>query len=225
MAFSAVYLDHHWVLDAVAGIVYCTTVVTVARVLERRSRIEATAAATVAVAESSAPAWSVLSACHEPALRRAAGAPVRLGHRHLVRLRNASPRRPARWGRSARFRSTCSSPAGDGPASAVAALAVTAIGIWAASVVARDLGKKDPQIVVVDEVAGMLVTMLPMAHVSWRAILCGFVLFRLFDITKPWPVRRFEALPGGWGIVMDDVVAGGFGACVMVGLRAAGALP
>jgi phosphatidylglycerophosphatase A len=108
---------------------------------------------------------------------------------------------------------------------AVAALAVTAVGIWAASEVARDLGKKDPQVVVVDEVAGMLVTMLPMAGVSPRAILIGFLLFRLLDIAKPWPVRRFEALPGGWGIVMDDVAAGGIGACVMAGLRAAGALP
>jgi phosphatidylglycerophosphatase A len=107
----------------------------------------------------------------------------------------------------------------------VAALAVTAIGIWAASAVARDLGKKDPQIVVVDEVAGVLITMLPMADVSWRATLIGFVLFRLFDVTKPWPIRRFEGLPGGWGIVMDDVVAGVFGACVMAGLRARGALP
>jgi phosphatidylglycerophosphatase A len=108
---------------------------------------------------------------------------------------------------------------------AVAALAITAIGVWAATEVARDLGKKDPQVVVVDEVAGMLVTMLPMARVSWRAILIGFLLFRLFDITKPWPVRRFEALPAGWGIVMDDVVAGVLGASVMAGLRAAGALP
>src|SRR3984957_4906428 len=107
----------------------------------------------------------------------------------------------------------------------VGAIAVTAIGIWAGTVVARDLGKKDPQVVVVDEVAGMLVTMLPMADVSWRAILCGFLLFPLFDVTKPWPTRRFEALPGGWGIVMDDVVAGRFGACVMVGLRHAGVLP
>lgn len=112
---------------------------------------------------------------------------------------------------------------------AVAALAITAVGIWAASVVARDLGKKDPQIVVVDEVAGMLVTMIPMANVSpdvsWRAIVVGFVLFRLFDVTKPWPARRLEGLPGGWGIVMDDVAAGAFGACVMAGLRYAGVLP
>ena len=114
---------------------------------------------------------------------------------------------------------------GGRPGVAIAALAVTAVGVWAASEVARDLGRKDPQVVVVDEVAGMLVTMLPMASVSPRPILIGFLLFRLFDITKPWPVRRFEALPGGWGIVMDDVVAGVFGALVMAGLRAAGALP
>ena len=99
---------------------------------------------------------------------------------------------------------------------AVAALAVTAIGVWAASEVARDLGKKDPQVIVVDEVAGMLVTMLPMAGVSWRGILIGFLLFRLFDITKPWPIRKLEALPGGWGIMLDDLAAGLFGAMVLL---------
>jgi phosphatidylglycerophosphatase A len=112
---------------------------------------------------------------------------------------------------------------------AATALVVTALGIWAADVVARDLGKKDPQVVVVDEVAGLLVTMLPMrppmGDISWRAIVVGFLLFRLFDVTKPWPVRGFEKLPGGWGIVMDDVFAGIYGGCVMVGLHAVGALP
>ena len=107
---------------------------------------------------------------------------------------------------------------------AAAAFAVTAIGIWASSVVARELGTKDPQIVVVDEVAGVLVTMLPVAHLSWRAVVAGFVLFRLFDTTKPWPIRSFEALPGGWGIVLDDVVAGVFGAGVMAALQAGGVL-
>jgi phosphatidylglycerophosphatase A len=107
----------------------------------------------------------------------------------------------------------------------VAAIGVTAIGIWAASIVARDLGAHDPQIVVVDEVAGILVTMVPMADVSWRAVVVGFVLFRLFDVTKPWPARRLEKLPGGWGIVMDDVAAGVFGALVMAGLRYARVLP
>jgi phosphatidylglycerophosphatase A len=112
---------------------------------------------------------------------------------------------------------------------AAAALAITALGIWAASVVARDLGAHDPQIVVVDEVAGMLVTMIPMPHVSpdvsWRAVVVGFVLFRLLDSTKPWPIRRFEKLPGGWGIVMDDVAAGVVGAVVMMGLRYVRVLP
>jgi phosphatidylglycerophosphatase A len=68
---------------------------------------------------------------------------------------------------------------------AVATVLVTAVGVWAASVVARELGKKDPQIVVVDEVAGLLVTMLPMREVSWLAVVLGFALFRLFDVFKP----------------------------------------
>lgn len=108
---------------------------------------------------------------------------------------------------------------------AVAAVAVTAAGVWAASVVARELGKKDPQNVVVDEVAGVLVTMLPMREVSWHAVVIGFLLFRLFDVVKPWPVKCFEKLPGGWGMVLDDVVAGALGAAVMAALRAARVLP
>jgi len=108
---------------------------------------------------------------------------------------------------------------------AAGALGVTALGIWAASVVSRDTGAKDPQIVVVDEVAGMLVTMLPMRTVSWRALALGFLLFRLMDVVKPWPIRRFEKLPGGWGIVMDDVAAGLVAAGVMTAARAAGVLP
>ena len=108
---------------------------------------------------------------------------------------------------------------------AVAAFLVTAVGVWAASVVARELGKKDPQIVVVDEVAGLLVTMLPMREVSWLAVVIGFALFRLFDVFKPWPIRKLEQLPGGWGIVLDDIVAGVFGAAVMAGLRFAKVLP
>ena len=108
---------------------------------------------------------------------------------------------------------------------AAAALVVTAIGIWAGTVVARELGKKDPQVVVVDEVAGFLVTMLPMREVSWLAVVIGFVAFRAFDIIKPWPARRLEGLPGGWGIVLDDIAAGVFGAMVMVALRLAKVLP
>jgi phosphatidylglycerophosphatase A len=108
--------------------------------------------------------------------------------------------------------------AGQGWVFAVAIL-VTGVGIWAASVVAQELGRKDPQVVVIDEVAGLMVTMLPMHHVSWLALAIGFVLFRALDVVKPWPVRRFEDLPGGWGIVMDDVAAGALGAGIMVVLR------
>lgn len=102
---------------------------------------------------------------------------------------------------------------------AAAAVAVTLVGIWAASVVANELGKKDPQLVVVDEVAGFLLTMLPVTTPSWRTVAIGFVLFRLLDVVKPWPARRLEHLPGGWGIVLDDVAAGAFGALIMTGLR------
>jgi phosphatidylglycerophosphatase A len=105
------------------------------------------------------------------------------------------------------------------------ALAVTLVGVWAASVVARELGTKDPQVVVVDEVAGILVTMAPVSAASWRSVAVGFLLFRLFDIVKPWPVRRLEALPGGWGIVLDDVAAGLLGAGVMAALQMARLLP
>jgi phosphatidylglycerophosphatase A len=64
--------------------------------------------------------------------------------------------------------------------------------------------------VVIDEVAGQLLTCLA-AGVTWRGALVAFVLFRLFDIVKPWPTRRFESLPGGLGIMADDLMAGVYG--------------
>jgi phosphatidylglycerophosphatase A len=106
-----------------------------------------------------------------------------------------------------------------------AAVAITGIGVWASAVVARELGKKDPQVVVIDEVAGLLVTMSPVPAVSWPSLVVGFVLFRVLDMTKPWPIRRIEGLPGGWGIVLDDVAAGAIGAGLLALLRLAGVLP
>lgn len=107
---------------------------------------------------------------------------------------------------------------------AVAAVVLTAVGVWAADVVAKEDGLKDPQLVVIDEVAGVLVT-LSVAPPTWAALAAGFVLFRFFDQTKPWPARAAERrLPGGWGIVLDDVAAGVWGAAVLLGLRAAGLL-
>jgi phosphatidylglycerophosphatase A len=107
---------------------------------------------------------------------------------------------------------------------AAAAIVVTFIGVWAASTVARELGVKDPQVVVVDEVAGLLVTMLPVAAASWRAVVVGVLVFRVLDVVKPWPVRELERLPSGWGIVLDDVGAGAIGALIMAGLQAGRAL-
>jgi hypothetical protein len=88
-------------------------------------------------------------------------------------------------------------------AGGAAGLCGAVIGVWSASIGARSLRAKDPQLVVVDEVAGMLVTMLPVAHPSWIALTAGFALFRLLDVVKPWPVHRFERLPGGlWMVAM-----------------------
>jgi phosphatidylglycerophosphatase A len=104
---------------------------------------------------------------------------------------------------------------------AIAAVALTAVGIWVADIVARETGLKDPQLVVIDEVAGVLVT-LSVAQPSWAALAAGVVLFRIFDQTKPWPARTAERkLPGGWGIVLEDVAAGVWGAVVLYGLQVA----
>ncbi|MDR3738155.1 MAG: phosphatidylglycerophosphatase A [Terracidiphilus sp.] len=90
----------------------------------------------------------------------------------------------------------------------LAAIALSLIlGIPAATVVARESGRKDPQFVVIDEVAGQAITLL-FSPIGWQYALTAFILFRLFDITKPFPVRQLERLPAGWGIVLDDVGAG-----------------
>jgi phosphatidylglycerophosphatase A len=94
------------------------------------------------------------------------------------------------------------------------ALLVTLIGIPAATQVARASGVKDPQFVVIDEVAGQLIALIA-APLAWKAFLAGFILFRAFDIVKPPPVRQLERLPEGTGIVLDDVAAGIYALAVM----------
>jgi phosphatidylglycerophosphatase A len=89
----------------------------------------------------------------------------------------------------------------------VAAVLITLIGIPAATTVARESGRKDPGFVVIDEVAGQLFALVLLRPDPAHALL-GLVLFRVFDITKPWPIRRLEALPEGTGIMLDDVAAG-----------------
>jgi phosphatidylglycerophosphatase A len=97
---------------------------------------------------------------------------------------------------------------------AVLAVLAIAIGIPAATSVARASGGKDPQLVVIDEVAGQWITLL-FAPVAWKTMLAGFILFRAFDIVKPPPVRQLEGLPEGTGIVMDDVAAGIYALAVL----------
>lgn len=89
---------------------------------------------------------------------------------------------------------------------AAAALA-TVIGVPAASIVEREAGREDPGFVVIDEVAGQWVALIAIRPDLLHAAL-ALVLFRLFDITKPWPIRRLERLHGGTGIMLDDVAAG-----------------
>jgi phosphatidylglycerophosphatase A len=107
---------------------------------------------------------------------------------------------------------------------AVAALLVTSIGVWAASVVQRDLGVEDPQVVVIDEVAGVLFV-LAASPPTLIGTAVGVVLFRLFDQLKPWPAFVAErGLPGGWGVVFDDVFAGAWGAAAITALVGMGAI-
>jgi phosphatidylglycerophosphatase A len=96
----------------------------------------------------------------------------------------------------------------------LASLAV-ALGIPAATLVSSSRGIKDPSFVVIDEVAGQLIALL-WIPLSWKSLLLGFILFRGFDIAKPPPIRYLERLPGGTGIMLDDVAAG---LCAFAGMH------
>jgi phosphatidylglycerophosphatase A len=105
------------------------------------------------------------------------------------------------------------------PISIVLALA----GVWAASRAAEFSGKKDPQFVVIDEVSGQHITyMLSLTFLDWKYLVLGFILFRVFDIWKPFPARQAESLPGGLGIMADDWIAGMYAALVLASARSMG---
>ena len=90
----------------------------------------------------------------------------------------------------------------------VTVVAIAFLSCWIADLAEGLLGAKDPQVIVIDEVAGMLVTLL-FLPVNWQVALAGFFFFRLFDIWKPFPARWLQDhLPGGWGVVGDDIMAG-----------------
>jgi phosphatidylglycerophosphatase A len=105
---------------------------------------------------------------------------------------------------------------------AAGACAVTVIGVWACGRHARKVRLYDPSECVLDEVAGQWFALIPVALADrahdWRPYLMAFLLFRLFDIWKPWPVAPLERLPGGLGIMMDDVAAGLIAAGVLYGM-------
>lgn len=96
---------------------------------------------------------------------------------------------------------------------AAAIVAIFALGLWSADVVEQHLGK-DPGVVVIDEVLGMLVTMAFLDLTPFGAVV-AFVAFRVFDVVKPWPAGRLEHLRGGPGVMMDDFVAGVYAHVVM----------
>jgi phosphatidylglycerophosphatase A len=87
------------------------------------------------------------------------------------------------------------------------AAAITLLGIPPSTVVARESGREDPGFVVIDEVAGQMIALIGVP-LSWNYLIAGLILFRIFDILKPFPLRRLENLPEGTGIMMDDVGAG-----------------
>jgi phosphatidylglycerophosphatase A len=114
------------------------------------------------------------------------------------------------WGGLARFAEPASLPVYAG----ATAVVVTLVGIPAATRVARAMGKQDPSQVVIDEVAGQMVAFVGVP-LNWKYLLAGLILFRAFDITKPFPIRRLEHLPEGTGIMLDDIGAGLYALAVM----------
>lgn len=106
-----------------------------------------------------------------------------------------------------------------GPMTLVAAsLAAFAVGVWSTDVYAARTGGEDPSECVIDEVAGQWLACAA-APLSLLGLAVAFALFRLFDITKLWPVSAGEKLPGGWGIMTDDMIAGALAAAIIAGLR------
>jgi phosphatidylglycerophosphatase A len=94
-------------------------------------------------------------------------------------------------------------------------VAVCAVGIWASAQAERIFDEEDPQRVVVDEVAGQLIAYSPVAVLDWKHLLIGFVLFRLFDIWKPYPINKLQDLHGGFGVMADDILAGIYSAMII----------
>ena len=107
---------------------------------------------------------------------------------------------------------------------AVAVVVVTLVGIWAGSRVERVLGRKDPGVIVIDEVAGMFLSMILLPR-TIPVLVTAFLLFRLFDVWKPFPARESQALTGGVGVMIDDLIAGLYALVLIMGARALFGVP
>ena len=106
----------------------------------------------------------------------------------------------------------------------VATAAVTAVGLWASGRVERMVGRKDPGVIVIDEVAGMMVSVLFLPR-TWPVLLTAFFLFRLFDVWKPFPARQSQVITGGVGVMIDDLIAGAYALAVVAAARLAFGIP
>ena len=102
-------------------------------------------------------------------------------------------------------------------------LSVTLLGVWSGGRVERAVGQKDPGIIVIDEVAGMALSVLFLPR-TIPVLLVAFFLFRLFDVWKPFPARESQALTGGLGVMVDDLIAGVYALVFVTGAHAFGVL-
>jgi phosphatidylglycerophosphatase A len=206
MCFAAIYLDHHWVIDVLLGIALTLFVHrAIARAVEGRG-------------------------AHDP--KRSPpplGPPVGRGEKVAYALATwfgcgYAPVAPGTVGTFGALPLYVAFRFLGGQGLFVAAVLLAFAAVWSAGVVVRRSGLLDPQIVVIDEVVGVLIV-LAASPPTALGTLAGVALFRLFDVVKPWPVFVAErALPGGWGVVFDDVLAGVWGAAAMTVLAGMGAL-
>ncbi len=116
------------------------------------------------------------------------------------------------------LRQTSLSSAGLGISLAAVAAVVFALGVWSAGNAEKVFGRVDPGQVVIDEVLGQIITFIATPRISRVGLIAGFILFRIFDIIKPFPAGRAERFPAGWGIMLDDVVAGLYSLIVLLTL-------
>ena len=114
------------------------------------------------------------------------------------------------------FRQTSLGSRQSGLCLAASASLLFVLGVWSAGKAEKEFGRVDPGQVVIDEVVGQIVTFISTPRVTWVGLAAGFITFRAFDVIKPFPARQAERLPGGWGIMLDDVVAGLYSLIVLL---------